>query len=209
MTAAIGAADTGTPSPYIAANAADAVADGLSAHGFDVRNPAAGNDCYLKVTNVRATLADLIISATGIMEWEYRCYEPSPHDPATMTAIVLTILNPGHGTARPPRLARHPHMTLKGIIGRAAADHGMHVTLAVLDQDDTSFDVYTEITVTNPAQPDRGTVSVADDGGIWWRCRLRDQPHSAAGLDITDITSTIARALTTPHAARQERPSAA
>jgi hypothetical protein len=57
------------------------------------------------------------------------------------------------------------------------------------------FMLFDQVTITNPAQPQRGTVYVTDDVALWWRCQVRRQPDGAHGLDLDEITATIARAL--------------
>jgi hypothetical protein len=80
----------------------------------------------------------------------------------------------------------------------------MHVTLDTLDRDETFYEIYAEVAITNPAQPHRGTARVTDDGAIWWHCRIRDHHHATDGLEVTDITDTIARTLTRPETTRHE-----
>jgi hypothetical protein len=181
----------------------ETVADALCSRGFDVRNPAKDESSYLRITNVRGTLCELTIHDSGVADWEYRSCDGSQPDPTLMTTIAMCILDPAPGNYGP--VPHDPHLTLKGMIGRALADQGMLVSLHVLDTDRLFFDVYAEIAVTNPAQRDRGTIRVSDDGAIWWQCRiLQDQESCIHGLELGEIADTIARALTTAHGARTE-----
>lgn len=61
-----------------AAAAALKMADDLNTHGFDICEPAADKH-LLKVTNVRGTLADVIIAPNGDVVWEYRPFVGYPH----------------------------------------------------------------------------------------------------------------------------------
>lgn len=72
----------------------------------------------------------------------------------------------------------------------------MRVAFRSLDPVNAQRNVHDELTVTNPAQPRRGTVRITKDGVVRWRCRVRDQPHGADGLYLTQITRIVALALT-------------
>jgi hypothetical protein len=53
-----------------------------------------------------------------------------------------------------------------------------------------------EIEVTNPVRLERGTVRVADDGSLSWRCRARTVLGDDGVLDPAEIAGIIARAVT-------------
>jgi len=71
----------------------------------------------------------------------------------------------------------------------------MQVCLNVLDKDEQLFEVYTEIAVTNPARPDRGTVRVGDDGLICWHCTIGTSGCPEGGVDLDDVSGTLGRVL--------------
>jgi hypothetical protein len=190
--------DTGDLSP--AGKAGVTIANGLAARGFDVHDPASKESCYLQVTNARASLVSLGITRTGIVDWQYHCYRTSPRDPDRMTAIVLAILNAGDDAGGPAVADRLQPTTLKGVIGRAAADLGLRASLVVLNQDDALFEIHAEVAITDPDRPRQGSVWVTDDGVIRWSCRLSNEDEGIYGLEASEIAATIARALTAAQA---------
>jgi len=127
---------TDTTSGDIAGRAADAIADGLTSHGFDVRMPGQPGGMFLQVTNVRGSLCELTIFGCGVFAWEYRRLDGSQPD--------------------------------------------------------------------HPALPGRGTVCIDDDGLICWRGQIPGPEQPEDGLDLGELTRTLASALTvTTQAPRQ------
>src|ERR1700683_1523070 len=63
------------------------IADELTAAGYSVHDPGC-----LKIINARGALADLTITESGLLTWEYRSREGSPIDPDQLTGIVTAIL---------------------------------------------------------------------------------------------------------------------
>ena len=176
--------------------AADAVAGGLKSHDFDVRIPMSEECCYLKVTNVRPGVTGVTICRNGTVDWQYQYPGGNPHDPDQLAAITLDILDADETPSHPGRLAPLPYMTFLGRIGLAAIAHDMRVAFNSLDPVNAQLNIHDELTVANPAQPRRGTVRISREGAVRWRCRIRDQPRSADGLHLTQITSAVAGALT-------------
>jgi hypothetical protein len=174
------------------------IADGLTAEGFDVRSPALDGSSYMKITNVWGTRCELTITDSGIMTWESRSRHGSNADPARLMALAAEFLGARTDNASP--FGRYSDLALKGAVGQMLVEHGMQVTLQVLGTDQTCFEVYAEIEATNPHQPARGMVRVADDGGIWWECQITEPgvPSGAPGLQLAEIISTIAHALGRP-----------
>ena len=172
------------------------VTDGLAAHGFEVRAPASEKCCFLKVMNVPSTMADLTIWRYGSADWEYHTYDGSPRSLTRLSTVTLAILA-GHDAPAHPAGTGHPEL-LTGIddIGRTAREHGLTVISGPIDPGDDSPGTCSEITITHPDRPHRGTVRIVEDGGLWWRCQVRDQPGDADGLELTEIAATIGRALT-------------
>ncbi len=195
MTAITETPETTTLDNGLAAKTAEIAADALNAHGFDVRNPAQQGSSILQVTNVRGALCELVMCGSGVFDWEYRSLEGSQSDPSRLAAMAMCILSVDRAADSCVPVAHNRGVTLKGQIGRALADQGMHVSLNVLDTDELFFEVYSEVAITNPARPDRGTVCVADDGLLWWRGQVRNADHREDGLDLADITDTLTRTL--------------
>ena len=172
-------------------------------------------DCgYLKINSVWATVADLTIFRNGTVDFDYHCFDGNPHDPGEMTAITLAIL---HDDDRGGEAARYPHLSFLFSIARAALEQGLSVELHSNDPSNAYWRIKDEVAVTNPGRPEHGTIRVTDDGALWWRCQLRDQPTGTSGLDLTEITSSITRAIgsaqvakceetTCPHASAERLP---
>jgi hypothetical protein len=182
------------------ASAMLAMADGLIAEGFDVRSPASDGSSYMKITNVWGMRCELTITDSGIMTWENHSRHGSNTDPARITALAAEFLGACTDNASPS--GRYSDLTLKGAVGQMLVEHGMQVTLQVLGTDQTCFEVYAEVEVSNPRQPTRGMVRVADDGGIWWECQVAipGRPSQVPGLELAEVTRTIASALQRPAA---------
>jgi hypothetical protein len=174
--------------------AIEAVGDGLNAQGLDVRTFASDNCRHLKVDNVRSTVADLFIYPKGTVNWDYHSFDGTTHDPSRVTTITLAILA-DPGTPDSATVVRYPQMSFLGSVGRATIERGLSATFSSRDPDNARFKIHDEVAITNPARPRRGTVQVTNDGALWWTCQLRSQPHSQDGLDLVEITNSIARAL--------------
>src|SRR6266487_4342903 len=178
-----------------------AVADGLTAHEFDVLDPAGEGSQYLKVTNARNALCEIMISEHGSVSWEYRPFSGGPSS-AQITGMVLDLLGAEDREDWDASLSRGPGLTLTGIVGRALRERGMRVWPAEADRDDRIGELCAEIVVINPARPDRGNARVGDDGMIRWECHLNGPAAaaSAQGIEPSEIAGTIARALNRPRA---------
>src|SRR5215467_11672360 len=176
--------------------AASVIADELTAHGLDVRGPDWDGSHPLEVTNAPGMLCQVSVSAGGSVEWERRLCEGRHADPACTAAAVLQMLggDPGTGPAASRAGGCRCGVSFKGAAGRILAGHGLQVTVRAYP-DQRLFEVYCEIEVTNPARPERGTVAVADDGSVRWRCHARLRPDDAGSLDPAQIAGIIAQAL--------------
>jgi hypothetical protein len=171
-----------------------AVADGLTAAGFDISIPGEEQACHLHLTNVRGALCDLALTNRGAMIWTYRPFRGTWTSPAQIAATALGVLGaeaaPDHGMS----IRHYPGLTLKGLVGRALAERGMTVDVKVIYQDDVNYEIHAEIEATNPAWPGRGFVRVSDDATIRWGCQLTSAT-SGEGLGLDVIVQTIATAL--------------
>lgn len=195
MTAPVPGVPHGSADDSAVSGALHAIADGLTARGFDLRGPAWEESQQLAITNVRGAVCELTVTTSGRLTWEYRPCRGTHIDPAHIVDMVLTILDAGDRAENEAAPARYPGLTLKGMVGRALGERGMAVRLELLCQDDVNYDVYAEIEVANPAKPGRGTVRVADDGTVEWACSLRGPASVAEGLQPDDVAGTIAKAL--------------
>ena len=153
-------------------SAAGAIADILTGSGFDVRSPAWEDAVNLKVTNARSALCELTISSDGHVTWDYTTFDGGRTSAEHIVSIVLDLLSPAWDDAISLRLSALPDLTLKGLAGRALVERGMDVSLSLPGRDEQFFEAYAEIAITNPAEPGRGTVRVADHGAICWTCQV-------------------------------------
>ncbi len=169
------AADKGT---FDADAAIEASGDELNVQGFDVTTFTSLACGYLKINSVWATVADLTIFRNGTVDFDYHCFDGNPHDPGEMTAITLAIL---HDDDRGGEAARYPHLSFLFSIARAALEQGLSVELRSNDPSNAYWRIKDEVAVTNPDRPEHGTIRVTDDGALWWRCQLRDQPSGRQG----------------------------
>jgi hypothetical protein len=82
------------------------------------------------------------------------------------------------------------------MVGWACEQRGLCASVEVVYIDPAFFEVYSEVEVTNPAQPARGHVRVSDEPALRWGCHIADPARSVPGLSLTEITDTIAGPLT-------------
>jgi hypothetical protein len=179
-----------------AAQAAEAIADALTREDLDVQFPGQDGNSFLQVTNVPGALCELTICDSGLFDWQYRCLDSSRRDTAVLAAAVLRMLAGQPSDGRPPVTAE-PRLTMISQAGRTLARQGMQVRLNLLDTDEQLFEIYSEIAVTNPARPDRGTIRLADGGLIRWRGQLSNPADPESGLALSELTGTLTRVLTT------------
>ena len=110
--------------------AVEAAGDEFNVQGFDVSTFTSLACGYLKITNVWATVADLTIFRNGIVDFDYHCFDGSPHDSGELTAITLAIL---HDDDRGGEAARYPHMDFLFSVGRAVIEQGLRAVFGTLD----------------------------------------------------------------------------
>jgi hypothetical protein len=169
----------------LAVSSAEAIADALNACGFDVSSPGRPGSSFLQVTNVSRAFCDLTVYDSGVFDWRYHRRDSSRADPAILAVMALRILGGDRTDATPLDIAHDPHLTLKDQVGHALAGQGMHAELNALD----------EMAMTNPADPGRGIVCVADDGTITWHCRINDPQDPARGLGLHHVTEALSLTL--------------
>jgi hypothetical protein len=171
-----------------------ALADQLTAAGYHTSSPAWNGQAYLKITNARHALSEITIDPSGDVTWECRATHPGRTIPAQLTVVILALLDPAanpHAAAVEQRTDLAPF----SLAGRALAARGLDVTLEVLDISQTDYTTYTELRITNPARPERGSASIADDGTTWWECTTRQRANSQPVLSLDSIADAITRAL--------------
>jgi hypothetical protein len=186
--------------PDLPGEALRALADQLTAHGFDVTCPGGEHPWQLHLTNVRGAMCDLRLTATGMVIWQYRPFCGTCPGPAAITAMALAILGEAGTRGRPPLPRRSPGLALKGAVGRALAGRGMAVCVKVTHTDEASYDIRAEIEVTNPGRPERGSVWVADDRTVRWECQVSGPGSGTGGpgaevIEVTRVIKVIARTI--------------
>jgi hypothetical protein len=167
------------------------IIDLLLKDGYGFTIPAWDGDAYLKISNALGALTDLTISSEGHLTWDYRSIQGLHVDPAELVVITISLLDPD---AKNPRPDLPPHSG-RVLIHVGAGDALLRYGLTTSRQQPEP-DGYTILTITNPAQPTRGTVEITDDGQLTWHTRAPH--HLDSGLTLPDIaaTLTLTRALT-------------
>lgn len=168
----------GARHPQDASRAAALLTSRLTEAGLICRTQDDGYGHGLHVTVLNAAHARSLLTAghNGIIRWHYEPCTGPVTEPAAITHLVSHLL--GAPASRPPS-DNYRTFLLKGAAGRQLQDLGLAVTLLV-DQDLESFDVTAHIQITNPAQPERGTVQVSDLADIEWDYPYRDNPATCA-----------------------------
>jgi hypothetical protein len=150
-----------------------AVAEKLAARGIRISGPEREGSRRPTITSAERARCELTIEGGGSVRWDYRPRAGRGADPAEMIALVLRVLGAADGGHGDPVMPMRPGLSLKGAVGRALVAHGLKVGLEVFE-DPAFYAVAAEIVVTNPARPERGQVSVSDDGDVTWEYCYRD-----------------------------------
>jgi hypothetical protein len=171
-----------------------ALADGLTAQGFDVSGPVWEQCSRLNITNVRGAVCEVNLRGDGHMTWEYQPCHGTHADPAHIADMVTRLLDGGTAEPHGGVPTRRPGLTFKGAVGRALAERGMTVRLVTIHHDEVDYDLYAQIEVADPANPARGHVRVTDQAVVRWECLYSTQADTAA-LHLSDIAKIAANAL--------------
>jgi hypothetical protein len=166
-----------------------AIADGLTGQNLTAIIP----DYVARIADARGAFCEIIINESGLATWWYFPFTGSTADPAHITEMVLGLLDAETCGAAPRQC---PGQTLKGTVGRALRELGMHVSLYEKSRDDDYLEVDAEIKAINPAKPHRGSVIFTDHGLIRWECRLSEPGGSTPVIDTAEIVETIGLVLT-------------
>ena len=164
----------------------------LAAAGFGVRGTRWRDRHELILLNVIAARSCLTLTDGGRAEWHYEPATGPGTDPATLTAIIVHILGAPHTASTSPGVAAYQAFPFKGVVGRCLRDRGLTVALRVCE-DLESLEATTEIQVTSPARPWLGTVQLADDGDLNWKCDYRAAFHGDVAA-LADVIAPILRA---------------
>lgn len=165
------------------------VAERLTANGVAIRMPDYADSRRLNIVNARRARSEIIAEDCGYVVWDYWPWSGAHSDPADITSLVLRVLGADHyATTR--NISAQPALKLKGIVGRDLAARGLRVSLEVFE-DLVAFDVVAEISVTNPARPERGRVCITDEGSVMW-----EYHHESTRETLMDVVDTITPVLT-------------
>lgn len=165
-----------------------ALAESLAGRGFHVHLPHDDDSEQFKVISAGGVRCGISVDDedTGVAEYLNIDAERGPGE---LAAVVARIL--GADYADPAQHAHlHRGVTLAGAVGRDMKARGLSVTLQTYE-DHTEFRVGADVVITNPAKPQRGEVSISDDGWLCWECTAAELPGG-----IADLAGTIAATLT-------------
>jgi hypothetical protein len=161
----------------------------LAAAGLGVEISPRRDTCELTIMGAVIGKSLLALCPSGQARWYYEPAAGPLTSPVTLTAIIAYLLGTPHDKSG---LAAYHALPLKGRVGRSLQDQGLTVILNV-SEDLDSFEATTDIEVTSPARPSRGTVRLSDDAAVDWRCDWRtafdDNPTA-----LIDVITPILRA---------------
>ncbi len=149
--------------------AAGPLARRLAAAGLRAEVSSRRDTCQLTILGVTSGKSLVELDASGLARWYYEPAAGLLTNPATLTAIIAYLLGE---PAALPSLEPYHALPLKGQVGRSLQDRGLIVTLRV-SEDWDSFEATTGIDITSRVRPQLGTITLADDAALDWRCDLR------------------------------------
>jgi hypothetical protein len=163
------------------------IVNALTGHGYSFSIPSWDGHAYLRISNALQALTDLTITRQGHVTWGYRSSRYPHASERRLIATTIEVLHPGHTKPAPALPPEHLSLTPLGAIRRALADYGFSAVI-------TPAGAGPILTVSNPAQPWRGTVRITSDGELHWHTRAPHHPDG--GILLPHIAGTITRALT-------------
>lgn len=174
----------------IAASPADrclaAIVKALAKDGYRVSVPSWDGDAYLRISNARQAVTDLTITPQCDITWEYRSVRYPHASERGLTDVAAELLDPGQPAPALP--GDDHHLTPLGAIRHALTRHGLTATITRPRTGTGPL-----LTVTNPAQPCRGTILITSDGELTWT--INTPHHPDGGIPLHDIATAISRAL--------------
>jgi hypothetical protein len=161
----------------------------LAAAGLGVEISRRRDTCELTIMGAASGKSLLTLGTSGQARWYYEPAAGPLTSPVTLTTIIAYLLGTPHNTSS---WAAYRALPLKGQVGRSLQDQGLVVALHV-SEDLESFEATTDIDVTSPARPWRGTVRLSDDAALDWRCNWRAAFHQGPAA-LIDVITPILRA---------------
>lgn len=176
----------GCPSPGLPVHT---VTEQLARHRLNVQFPDPEDNLLLKVTGTGSMHCRISLDEEDGIACEYSCEHVQKAPPREIAASVARMT--GVDYTDPERYSSlHKGVTLAGAVGRDLKARGLTVTLHVTE-DNEIYTALAEIIITNPGEPGRGKVHLADDGWLYWECYADELPGGTA-----ELASTIAATLT-------------
>jgi hypothetical protein len=152
----------------------DVIARKLAASGYEIHRLDEESACHLAVTGMPGFHCEITAPGSGDPQLDCWASNPAPEPRHIIAAVLSLLADPaGHppwateGTLSPAGPLRHAGFLPTA--GRSLRRAGLGVKLTV-NTDQRECEHFAELSVTNPAQPQRGTVTVDDDGGLTWQC---------------------------------------
>ncbi len=134
---------------------AQSLARRLAAAGLGVEISRRRDTCELTIAGAASGKSLLALGTGGQARWYYEPAAGPSTSPVTLTTIIAYLLGAPHA---PPSPAAYRALPCKGQVGRSLQDRGLTVVLKV-SEDLESFEATTDIEVTSPNRPWRGTVT--------------------------------------------------
>jgi hypothetical protein len=167
------------------------IAEGLSAQEFTVHDPAADDECFMRVMNARSAFSQMLISQTGQVTWDYLPFPWRKADPAQMAGMILGLLGDEAAV-----VAAAPGGTqgqsIKDSVDSALRGRGLRVRHPAPVQD-AFGESWADLFITNPDKPALGEVTLTDEGMIIWDCKLASA--GSAGVSAQEISAIVGRVL--------------
>ena len=160
----------------------------LAAAGMGVQVSRWRDTCQLTILGVVGGKSLVTLSASGQARWYYEPAAGPATSPASLVAIIAHVLAAPHG---PASLSAYRALPFKGQVGRGLQDRGLTVVLQV-SEDLESFETTTSISITSPARPWLGTITLADDAALEWCCDCRAAFHGNP-VTLIDVITPILR----------------
>jgi hypothetical protein len=163
------------------------VAVRLAARGVRAERDDSGDDpCWLTVAGLAGMTCSLHIQDCGYIACDYAPCRGWEADPIRLAGVVIGIL--ARDSSERYRTAGRrgiSGLSLRTIVGMELVAAGLDVDLDVYPilQD---FRVDAELAVTNPGHPERGEVSIADDGSVLMECDCWEGIGTAGTEEIAE-----------------------
>jgi hypothetical protein len=142
------------------------LAECLIGRGCHVHYPYSDESDYFKVSVAGGASCDLTVDDEDSSLSQNLSIDAQHVQPGQVAAVVARILAADYTS--PEQYAHlHKGVPLVGAVGRDMKARGLTVEMETFE-DYAEFRVTADVVITNPAQPQRGEVSISDDGWLAW-----------------------------------------